>query len=157
MIGAKRAGVLPGGLPLPGARPPPGGGPDPPAVREPGHQGYRQGAPGIPPEGGLSPARLGRPSGFRPPGHAAHSADVFVIAVWFMLREIEVAAARVGDLAGQGRAGQGRAALPCPALPCPALPCPALPCPALPYTRLCLGAAGVLARAGEESVSTRWD
>ena len=32
------------------------------------------------------------------PERAAHSADVFVIAVWFMLREIEVAAARVGDM-----------------------------------------------------------
>ena len=32
------------------------------------------------------------------PARAAHSADVFVIAVWFMLREIEVAAARVGDM-----------------------------------------------------------
>ncbi|CAE7524187.1 unnamed protein product, partial [Symbiodinium sp. CCMP2456] len=28
----------------------------------------------------------------------AHSVDVYIIAVWFMLREIEVAAARVGDL-----------------------------------------------------------
>ncbi|CAE7032299.1 Gcsh [Symbiodinium sp. KB8] len=32
------------------------------------------------------------------PARAAHSADVFVIAVWFMLREIEVAAARVSDM-----------------------------------------------------------
>ena len=35
------------------------------------------------------------------PARAAHSADVFVIvssSVWFMLREIEVAAARVGDM-----------------------------------------------------------
>ena len=32
------------------------------------------------------------------PERAAHSADVFVIAVWFMLREIEVAAARVSDM-----------------------------------------------------------
>ena len=32
------------------------------------------------------------------PNRAAHSADVFVVAVWFMLREIEVAAARVGDM-----------------------------------------------------------
>ena len=32
------------------------------------------------------------------PERAAHSADVFVIAVWLMLREIEVAAARVSDL-----------------------------------------------------------
>ena len=28
----------------------------------------------------------------------AHSVDVYIIAVWFMLREIEVAAARVGDM-----------------------------------------------------------
>ena len=32
------------------------------------------------------------------PNRAAHSTDVFVVAVWFMLREIEVAAARVGDM-----------------------------------------------------------
>ena len=32
------------------------------------------------------------------PARAAHSADAFVIAVWFMLREIEVAAARVSDM-----------------------------------------------------------
>ena len=95
------------------------------------------------------------------PTRAAHSADVFVIAVWFMLREIEVAAARVSDMvvspglvvldlplhktATGGELTLTRRSLRCA---CGAATHPLCPVHAAMRHLVRLGAAGMLASAG---------
>ena len=95
------------------------------------------------------------------PERAAHSADVFVIAVWFMLREIEVAAARVSDMvvspgllvldlplhktATGGERMLTRRSLRCA---CGAATHPLCPVHAAMRHLVRLGAAGLLASAG---------
>ena len=95
------------------------------------------------------------------PARAAHSADVFILAVWFMLREIEVAAARVGDLvvspglvvldlplhktATGGERTLTRRSLRCA---CGAATHPLCPVHAAMRHLVRLGAAGLLASAG---------
>ena len=71
------------------------------------------------------------------PNRAAHSTDVFVAAVWFMLREIEVVAARVGDMT--------RRSLRCA---CGATRHPLCPVHAAMRHMTRLGAAGLLASSG---------
>ena len=81
------------------------------------------------------------------PTRAAHSADVFVIAVWFMLREIEVAAARVSDMVVSpgGELTLTRRSLRCA---CGAATHPLCPVHAAMRHLVRLGAAGMLASAG---------
>ena len=93
------------------------------------------------------------------PARAAHSADVFVIAVWFMLREIEVAAARVGDMVVSPglvvldlplhkTATGGERTLTRRSLRCGAATRPLCPVHAAMRHLVRLGAAGLLASAG---------
>ena len=95
------------------------------------------------------------------PERAAHSVDVFVLAVWFMLREIEVAAARVRDMvvspgllvldlplhktAMGGERTLTRRSLRCA---CGAATHPLCPVHAAMRHLVRLGAAGLLASAG---------